>query len=128
MQRANPEIVLFVFLWAVYGLSNAIAVLKIGRFIFGISHCSKEDCTSTGHPKEFRKFLGRIPYLGDLFYCPPCLAFWFGMAASRLGVSPSAFVTDVPWTATIVDGLLASGVVWMLHLAAERLGHGLRDL
>lgn len=125
MQTPPPGIVLLVFLGAVYGLSNAIAVLKFGQFIFGYAYCRKEGCTNARHPKEFRKFLGRIPYLGDLFYCPPCLAFWFGMAASGFGVSPSSFVTDVAWKATVMDGLLASGVVWILHLIAERLGHGL---
>lgn len=125
MQIQQPGIVLFVFLGAIYGLANAIAVLKIGQLIFGFSHCPDKDCTKVGHPKELRKFLGRIPYLGDLFYCPPCLAFWFGMGISRLGISPSAFVTDVAWTATVVDGLLASGIIWLLHLIAERLGHGL---
>jgi hypothetical protein len=118
-------VVLFIFLLAIYGLANAIAVLKIGQYVFGISHCRKENCTAPRHPKEFRKFLGRIPYLGDLFYCPPCLAFWFGMAVSRLVVSPFAFVTDSALKATVMDGLLASGVIWILHLIAERLGHGL---
>jgi hypothetical protein len=117
--------ILFIFLMAIYGLANAIAVLKIGQFIFGISHCRKEGCVASRHPRELRKFLGRVPYLGDLFYCPPCLAFWFGMGMSRFVVSPFAFVTDVAWKATVMDGLLASGVVWLLHLFAERLGHGL---
>lgn len=123
--QLHPGIVLFIFIMTVYGLANAIAVLKIGRYVFGISHCRETNCSHARHPKEYRKFLGRIPYLGDLFYCPPCLAFWFGMAFSLIVVSPSAFVTEVAWKATMMDGLLSSGVVWLLHLTAERLGHNL---
>lgn len=117
---------LIIFLFSIYGLANAIAVLKIGQFIFGQSHCTQKDCKNAGHPKETRKGLGMIPYLGDLFYCPPCLAFWFGMGLARLGVSPalgSGFMGPW-WVAMMIDGLIASGVVWLLHLTAERLGHG----
>lgn len=122
----NAGISLFVFIFAIYGLANALAVLKVGQFLFGTSHCKKKICTVPEHPKEkTRKGLGKIPYLGDLFYCPPCLAFWFGMGLSRLGISPSSLAMDVWWKAMIVDGLLASGVIWILHLVAERLGNDL---
>lgn len=128
MQLRDPGVVLFIFLIAVYGFSNALAVLKIGQFIFGLSHCPEKPCARPGHPKELRKGLGRIPYLGELFYCPPCLAFWFGLAVSRLVVSPSGFVIENAWAAMGMDGLMASGVIWLLHLIAERLGHNLPNL
>lgn len=123
--RMHPEIVLFIFLMSIYGLSNAIAVLKVGQFIFGIGHCREKNCTAPGHPKELRQFLGRIPYIGDLFYCPPCLAFWFGMGFSVAIESPASFLTDIRWLSMVIDGLLASGGTWLLHLTAERLGHQL---
>ena len=117
-----------LFILAVYGLSNAIAVLKIGQFMFGQSHCRKKDCTAPRHPLETRKGLGRIPYLGDLFYCPPCLAFWIGMAASWWIFSPARLLVDIHWKAAVVDGLAASGAVWIIHLLAEWLGRGDPDL
>jgi hypothetical protein len=117
---------LIIFLFAIYGLANAIAVLKIGQYFIGTSHCSEKDCKKEGHPKETRKGLGRVPYLGDLLYCPPCLAFWFGMAMSHFVVSPAAAggLVGPWWQGMAIDGLIASGMIWILHLTAERLGHG----
>lgn len=125
MPNAPWGLVLFVFLFSVYGLANAIAVLKIGQYFLGKSHCGEKDCKKDGHPKETRKGLGQVPYLGDVFYCPPCLAFWIGMACSKLILSPSALLVEASWKATLLDGLLASGVIWILHMTAERLGSGL---
>lgn len=100
-----------VFIMAVYGLSNAIAVLKFGRYFLG----------TFGE----RKFLGKVPVLGDLFYCPPCLAFWIGMAGSAWFLSPAHEWIPVWWKAMIVDGLMASAAAYLFHVIAERLGHGL---
>lgn len=119
---------LILFLFAVYGLSNAIAVLKIGQYIFGLGHCTEKDCKAPGHPREKRKFLGRIPYLGDLFYCPPCLAFWIGMAFSLAVFSPASQFTNVQWKAVITDGLAASGMIWLLHAWAMRTIEGIADI
>lgn len=102
---------LVVFLFATYGLANAIAVLKIGRYFLGTFN--------------ERKGLGKIPYLGDLFYCPPCLAFWIGMGISIFALSPSAYIMKNRIEGTVLDGLMASGAIWILHLVAERLGHKL---
>lgn len=127
MQHQDPWLVLVIFVLAIFGLATAIAVLKFGQLFFGIGHCPKKDdeCKEKGHPKELRRGLGRIPYIGDLFYCPPCLAFWFGLTISLGVVSPSRFVISTVWQAAIIDGLLASGAIWLLHLIAERLGHKL---
>jgi hypothetical protein len=111
MVQLHPGIALFVFLCAVFGLASAIAVLKFGRYFLGTV--------------KARKGIGRIPYVGDLFYCPPCLAFWIGMAMSKWVLSPSSAVVPVWWQAMLCDGLMACGVVWLLHLLAERLGHGI---
>lgn len=100
-----------IFVLATYGLANAIAVLKFGKFFFGTW--------------QERRFLGRIPYLGDLFYCPPCLAFWIGILFSWGGLSPSGDFVTLGWRAMVVDGLVASACAYLLHVAAERLGHGL---
>lgn len=120
---------------SVYGLANAVAVLKIGQFIFGQGHCKFAECRHPRHPYEKRKFLGRIPKLGDLFYCPPCLAFWFGMAFSVWIFSPAWLVWSalgldraVFWKAVVLDGLVASAVTWLLHALAMRLAAGSDDL
>lgn len=121
---SHPALTLFIFLTSVFGLSTAIAVLKIGQHIFGVAYCPKKECSHKDHPKELRRFLGRIPVLGDLFYCPPCLAFWIGTALSALVLSPATLVVHVRWAAAIIDGLMACGVVWLLHATAARLTHG----
>lgn len=113
-----------LFTLSVYGLANAFT-LKIGRFIFGESHCGKKECAAPGHPRETRKFLGRVPYLGDLFYCVPCLAFWIGMAASAWFISPASEVCPVRWKAILIDGLAASGVSWVIFVWTERQADGL---
>jgi hypothetical protein len=117
---------LLIFVFAVYGLANAIAVLKFGQLFFGIGYCTKEGCDAKGHPKELRVGPGRIPWLGDIFYCPPCLAFWIGMVFSLVVLSPTSVLTPVVWKATVMDGLVASGAIWLLHLIAERLAHQLK--
>jgi hypothetical protein len=47
------------------------------------------------------------------------------MACSRLILSPALMVVEEPLNAVLLDGLLASGVIWILHMTAERLGLGL---
>lgn len=117
----------FLFLLAVYGLANAIAVLKFGQLFFGKGYCPKpqESCPHKDHPKELRKCLGKIPFIGDLFYCPPCLAFWIGMAMSVWVMSPSAAFLNIAWKAMLVDGLAASASAYLLHVTAEKLSYGL---
>lgn len=111
---------LLVFLLSVYGLATAIAVLKIGQFFFGKERCSKAECAAPGHPFETRKFLGRIPYVGDLFYCPPCLSFWIGMGISAKVLSPAREVCQVWWQAMFLDGLMACAVSWILFVITEK--------
>ena len=114
-----------IFVLAVYGLANAVAVLKIGRYFLGTSHCRKQECQALQHPLETRKFLGRVPYLGDLLYCPPCIGFWVGMAFSVWLFSAARPFVEIWWKAMIVDGLAASGVAYLVHATAERLTHDL---
>lgn len=124
----HPALALFVFLAAVYGLSTSLAVLKIGQFMFGKRTCPNKACTHPKHPAELRRFLGRVPGLGDLFYCPPCLAFWIGVTFSVFVLSPAALVVKIHWVASILDGLMACGVVYLIHAIVERLIHLLDDL
>jgi hypothetical protein len=148
---------LVIFLLAVYGLANAIAMLKIGVYFFGdpvdelvlsggtrIAWRSLAETGSqigiedqNGRQVTFektdvkrilrRKFLGRIPYVGEMFYCPACLSFWIGMAASAWVISPAFQVCPVAWKAVLLDGLMACATSWLLHAAAVRMTRGAED-
>ncbi|HXX92245.1 MAG TPA: hypothetical protein VEN81_01345 [Planctomycetota bacterium] len=102
---------LILFLLAIYGLASALTVLKFGQYFFGTY-------------KE-RKFLGRVPFFGDIFYCPPCISFYLGMAASVFILSPSRDLVPVWWKAMLLDGLAAVAFSYLAHAAAEKLTHGL---
>lgn len=116
---------LAIFVLAVYGLANAVAVLKIGRYFFGQGYCKAIDCIHEKHPHELRRGPGRIPYAGDVFYCPPCIAFWIGMAGSRWILSPAAGLVGAGWKSVLLDGLLASAVTYIAHVVMERVGKDL---
>lgn len=94
-------VALILFLLAVYGVANAVAILKT-RVIF-----------------EF--LFGKIPVLRELIKCPPCIAFWVGMACSCFLLSPASTFCQKWWGAMLIDGFMAVGAVWLLHLKAERL-------
>jgi len=118
-------VALFVFLLSVHGLATAIAVLKVGKHFFGEGYCQKEGCDKPRHPYELRRFLGRVPKLGDLFYCTPCLSFWIGMGVSKWTLSPARTLVPVWWKAMVLDGLMACAVSWLLFLVAKKLERGL---
>lgn len=97
---------LTVFVLAVWGLANAIGVLKVG--------------------KPIREFLKDTPVLKDLFRCPACLGFWMGMGASWFVFSPSLSCIsrefpDPRFAAMVADGLVCSGVNWFLYCVCTRL-------
>lgn len=145
---------LAIFLLAVYGLANAIAVLKIGVHLFGdpvdelilsdgahmpwkrlVDHGQSFEVTRpNGHTDTLskgiiqkvlrRKGLGRIPFIGDLFYCPACLSFWIGMATSRWVISPASQVCPVLWKAVLLDGLMACAASWLLHVVSMKMTQG----
>jgi hypothetical protein len=148
---------LAVFLLAVYGLANAIAMLKIGVYFFGdpvdevvLGTGAKISWKKLADKGEFyevldlrerkwelkklevdrvlaRKGLGRIPYIGEMFYCPACLSFWIGMATSVWIVSPAVQVCQVWWKAMLLDGFMACAASWLLHVIAMRMTKGIED-
>jgi hypothetical protein len=129
-------VALAIFLMAVYGLASALTVLKFGRYFFGVGYCGgkncyaadctkEEPCKKEGHPKEHRKFVGKLPFFGDIFYCPPCISFYIGMAVSVWFLSPSSLVVPIWWKAMVLDGLSAVAFSYLAHVTAERLTHGL---
>lgn len=118
-------VALFIFLMSVHGLATALSVLKIGRYIFGQGYCDKVECAAPRHPLEHRKLLGRIPKVGDLFYCTACLSFWIGMAVSWKILSPASLVCSVWWQAMLLDGLMACAVSWILFVVVRKLEQGL---
>lgn len=125
---ATFELTTLLFFLSVYGLSNAIAVLKFGSYFFGRGHCTDKDCAAVDHPKDARRGLGNVPYFGDLLYCPPCISFWWGMITSRLFISPASLVCQDRFSATVIDGLAACAVSYILHVAMEKLGQGVESL
>jgi hypothetical protein len=109
---------LVVVALAVYGAANAIAVLKAGypiRTLF-------ETLEIKAKNKAARGFWG---FWRILFKCPPCLSFWIGMATSVWVISITRSLVAEWWMAMVLDGFIVCGTSWLIHLVAERLGHGL---
>lgn len=101
-------LLLVVFVLSVYGLANGATVLK-ARLLT-------------------RAVLGWIPVFGyGVSRCPACFAFWAGVAVSLLAISPSAQVCQSRWIAPVLDGLIASGCSWLLHVTQERLRYGVPE-
>ena|SRR3972149_4463752 len=94
---------LVIFLLAAYGLSVALALLHIG--------------------KPYR-WLGEKIKLGVLVNCPSCTAFWIGLLLSILWASPASDIAEGRWSwmPHVVDGLAASGVTWIAHVALTKMG------
>lgn len=99
---------LLIFVLAVYGLANGATVLK-ARVLT-------------------RTVLGWIPIFGrGVSRCPACFAFWAGALLSLIALSPAAQVCSNRWVALVLDGLIASGCSWLLHVTQERLRHGVPE-
>lgn len=106
---------------AVYGLANAIAVLKAGkpiRFFLEYLHLS----TRNSWLKTFWNFWS------TLFKCPTCLSFWIGMATSYWAVPLTNGLIKEWWLVVIADGLILSATTWILHVVTTRLGYGIDEL
>lgn len=99
---------LVLFWVAVYGLANAIAILKAGVPI--------------------RAITGKIPVLSHLFKCPTCLSFWIGMGCSFWFFSPASQVCPTVWKHVLVDGVAAAGFSYMAHVTMEKLGFGIDSI
>lgn len=103
---------------AVYGAANAIAVLKAGyplRKFLEIMEIQAKSKVAKGFWNFWR----------TLFKCPPCLSFWIGMATSVWVMSISHGLVPEWWMAMVMDGFIVCGTSWLLHVTAERIGHGL---
>jgi len=124
---------LVIFVLAVYGLASALTVLKFGRYFFGVGYCGGKDCLDAKCAKDdaqkgskaHRKFLGRLPFFGDVFYCPPCISFYIGMVFSVFLLSPAIKVAPIWWKAMLLDGPAAVAFSYLAHIVAEKLIHGL---
>lgn len=92
---------LIIFLLSVYGVANAVVVLKT-RLVF-------------------HAVLGRVWIVKDMILCPPCVGFWTGIVFGRWILSPASFYGCAGIPGLLLDGFSALGAVWLLHLKAERL-------
>lgn len=109
---------LVVVALTVYGAANAIAVLKAGhpiRMLFETLEIRAKNKWIKGFWSFWR----------ILFKCPPCLSFWIGMATSVWVLSITKGLVAEWWMAMVLDGFIVCGTSWLIHLAAERMGHGL---
>ena len=111
---------LITFIIIVYGASNIMVfstIFKKWRNFFGVSTDDEVEA----------------PFLGKLFGCMMCLPFWWGIIISLIAFSPSlsmmgdkeliVFGYQIPSVivSTFLDGCLASGAVWFVHTAQEKL-------
>lgn len=106
---------------AVYGLANAIAVLKAGKPIRTFFEFL-ETSTRNSWLKAFWTFWH------TLFKCPTCLSFWIGMATSYWVLSITKGLITDGWMVVVADGLILSATSYLLHVTAERLGYGIASL
>ena len=97
---------LFIFLLAVYGGTNIVAVLKTRKI--------------------FEFVFGRIPVLGTLIRCPICVSIWIGISLSLWVISPSTQVVDERWRAVLLDGLAGLGFTFICHVTMDRLSGGFK--
>src|SRR4029077_14465593 len=119
---------LVIFVLAVYGLASALTVLKFGRYFFGVGYCGGKDCLDAKCAKDdaqkgskaHRKFLGRLPFFGDVFYCPPCISFYIGMGVSVFMLSPSRTLVPIWCKAMFLDGLVAVAFSYLAHVTVEK--------
>lgn len=93
----------FSFFLSVYGLANAIAVLKQGVIARGLS------------------WVIRLSLFRTMVKCPACVSFWIGAAFSGLIFSPSLSIVGILWKSVLLDALGASAVSYLLHVTAERI-------
>lgn len=123
---------LAIFLLAVYGLANSIAVLKAGKLVRNPLEALSELWKGGVWGLPWR-------FLSTLVKCPPCLSFWIGAAFSRWALSPSRDLVaahagaawvgmHAMWIAAVLDGLAACGASWILHVAAMRMCVGIEKL
>jgi hypothetical protein len=109
---------LLIVALAVYGAANAITVLKAGHPIRSLLEAMELRSKN-------RLIKGFWSFWKILFKCPPCLSFWIGMATSVWVLSITKGMVAEWWMSMLLDGFIVCGTSWLIHLAAERMGHGL---
>lgn len=117
---------IFLFLLAEMGLSWSITVLAIGAPIRQLFD------TLFGRPPKLIKGKGgkkkyveaELTKLQILVRCPACIGFWIALAISKGIYSPclDSGLTGVIILASVLDGLVAVGVNWVMHVVLTRLG------
>lgn len=95
---------LVVFILAVYGAAAAITVLRAGAPLRWLVKSSQE--------------------LSHFLHCPACVGFWIGCAASAFVYAGPALAssTSFNWLLVLVDGLVACGSCWIIHVVLCKLG------
>lgn len=104
-----------MFFLAVYGLANAISILKVGRPIRWLA-----ERVPPWYLVEKDGVTVRRSFATDLMSCPPCVSFWIGLAASFFIWSPASLWAKMP-EAAFVDGLACTAITWILHVITDRV-------
>lgn len=106
------------------GLSWSITVLAIGAPIRMLSDLLTLRKTSPGSTAAGSNDAQPLSKIQILFRCPACIGFWVACGLSALVYSPSidCGLTRVIILASVLDGLVAVALNWVMHVVLTRLG------
>jgi len=91
---------IFIWILTAYGMSN---ILVFGSIF-----------------ENLRNWLiKKSEFFGDLIQCMMCTSTWVGFFFSLAFFSPTAELTNIPYTSWFFDGMLASGSVWAINAIIE---------
>jgi hypothetical protein len=96
-------VALVAFVLAVYGAAAAVTVLEIGTLV-------RHPALALARRAEGRRVLGWLTDKAAKFvHCPACVGFWLGCACS-------AWIYRGPSGIWYVDGFVALGATWIIHV------------
>ena len=101
-------------LWslAAYGMTNIL--------VWGSIFADLRNMIHTWGMSEYAAFNGIGKFLSGLISCMMCTSTWVGFFMSFVYYSPSMEMLGVgPFFSWFFDGMLASGVVWMINSVVE---------
>lgn len=119
-----PSLKIYLFYLAVMGLSWSITILAVGaplRWIVDLLTKKKPSPGSATTAPDDEKH----PHPLKIFFsCPACVGFWVAYIMSALLYSPAldCGLTRVIILASVLDGLVAVALNWVMHVVLTRLG------
>jgi len=101
-------------LWALaaYGMTNIL--------VWGSIFADLRNWIHTWGMNEYAPFQGVGKFLSGLIACMMCTSTWVGFFMSVFYYSPSMEIMNFnPYFSWFFDGMLASGVVWLINSVVE---------